>query len=132
MSLLMKGERLQWRQQQQEPRSDVVHQFQLMTLGMFQAVKFGGSKGGPGVSVAIWGGSGWWELEDGSGKEVEPEASEAERAGNINHAAITVNHSKARHTRQVVDTGPALTNFVSIAYWRNCTFITAICCLTSN
>ena len=33
-------------------------------------------------------------------------ASGAERAGNIDHTAITVNHSKARRTRQVVDTGP--------------------------
>ena len=49
-------------------------------------------------------------------------ASGAERAGNIDHTAITVNHSKARRTRQVVDTGPALTNFASIPYWRNRTF----------
>ena len=35
-----------------------VHQSQLMTLGTFQAVKFGGSKGGPGASAASWGGSG--------------------------------------------------------------------------
>ena len=61
-------------------------------------------------------------LEDGSGKEGEPKASGAERAGNIDQTAITVNHSKARRTRQVVDTGPALTNFVSIPYCRNCTF----------
>ena len=32
------------------------------------------------------------------------------RAGNIDHTAITVNHSKVQCTRQVVDTGPALTN----------------------
>ena len=31
-------------------------------------------------------------LEDGSGKEGEPKASVAERAGNIDHTAITVNH----------------------------------------
>ena len=55
-------------------------------------------------------------------KEGEPKASGAERAGNIDHTAITVNHSKARRTRQVVDTGLALTNFASIPYWRNCTF----------
>ena len=61
-------------------------------------------------------------LEDGSGKEGEPKASGAERADNIDHTAITVNHSKARSTRQVVDTGLALTNFASIPYWRNCTF----------
>ena len=53
---------------------------------MFQAVKFGGSKGGPGASSRA--------LEDGSGKEGEPKASGAERAGNIDHTAITVNHSK--------------------------------------
>ena len=35
-----------------------VHRSQLMTLGTFQAVKFGGSKGGPGASEATWGGSG--------------------------------------------------------------------------
>ena len=35
-----------------------VHRSQLMTLGTFQAVKFGGSKGGPGASEASWGGSG--------------------------------------------------------------------------
>ena len=29
-----------------------------MTLETFQAVKFGGSKGGPGASAATWGGSG--------------------------------------------------------------------------
>ena len=46
-------------------------------------------------------------VEDGSGKEGEPKASGAEQAGNIDHTAIT-NHSKARCTRQVVDTGPAL------------------------
>ena len=33
-------------------------------------------------------------LEDGSGKEGEPKASGAERADNIDHTAITVNHSK--------------------------------------
>ena len=63
-----------------------------MTLGTFQAVKFGGSKGGRGASAASWGGSGGrkrgaeagcWALEDGSGKEGEPKASGAERAGNI-------------------------------------------------
>ena len=48
---------------------------------------------------------------DGSGKEGEPKASGAERVGNRDPTAITVNHSKARRTRQVVDTGPALTNF---------------------
>ena len=92
-------------------------------------MKFGGSKGGPRASAASWGGSGCHgakagcrALEDGSGKEGEPKASGAERAGNIDHTAITVNHSKARRTRQVVDTGPALTNFASIPYWRNCTF----------
>ena len=35
-----------------------VHKFQLMTLAMFQAVKFGGFKGGPGASTVIWSGSG--------------------------------------------------------------------------
>ena len=47
---------------------------QLMTLGTFQAVKFGGSKGGPGASVASWGRSVEGQ-EDGSGKEDEPEAA---------------------------------------------------------
>ena len=47
-------------------------------------------------------------LEDGSGKEGEPKANGAGRAGNIDHAAVTVNHSEARRTRQAVDTGPAL------------------------
>ena len=86
-------------------------------------MKFGGSKGGPGASAASWGEAGCRALEDGSGKEGEPKASGAERAGNIDHTAITVNHSKARRTRQVVATGPALTNFASIPnYCRNCTF----------
>ena len=56
----------------------------------FQAVKFGGSKGGPGASEASWGGSGCHgakagcrALKDGSGKEGEPKASGAERAGTI-------------------------------------------------
>ena len=39
-----------------------------MTLETFQAVEFGGSKGGPGAS---WGGRGCRALEDGSGKEGE-------------------------------------------------------------
>ena len=38
-------------------------------------------------------------------------ASGAERAGNIDRTAITVNHSKARRTRQVVDTGPELCEY---------------------
>ena len=43
----------------QKPRGTVfVHRSQLMTLGTFQAVKFGGSKGGPGASAASRGGSG--------------------------------------------------------------------------
>ena len=37
-------------------------------------------------------------LEDGSGKEGEPKASGAERAGNIDHTAVAVNQSKARCT----------------------------------
>ena len=49
-----------------------------MTLETFQAAKFGGSKGGPGASIASWGGSGVPALEDGSSKEGEPK-----RAGNI-------------------------------------------------
>ena len=79
-----------------------------MTLEMFQAAKFGGSKGGPG---AIWGGS---RVPGIGSKEGKPEASGAKRAGNIDHTAITVNHWNA---------GPALTNFASIPYWRNCTFM---------
>ena len=89
-----------------------VHRSQLMTLGTFQAVKFGGSKGGPGASAA-----GYRALEDGSGKEGEPKVSGAERAGNIDHTANTVNHSKARRTRQARSH-----EFASIPYWRNCTF----------
>ena len=95
-----------------------------MTLGTFQAVKFGGSKGGPGASAASRGGSGCHgakagcrALEDGSGKEGEPKASGAERAGNIDHTAVTVNNSKARRTRQARSD-----EFASIPYWRNCTF----------
>ena len=88
-----------------------------MTLGTFQAVKFGGSKGGPGASAASWGGSGCRALEDGGGKEGEPKASGAERAGNIDHTAVTVNNSKARRTRQARSD-----EFASIPYWRNCTF----------
>ena len=75
-----------------------------MTLGTFQAVKFGGSKGGPGAVAGATGRAwragaeaGCRALEDGSGKEGEPKA---ERAGNIDHTAVTVNHSKARRTRQ--------------------------------
>ena len=88
-----------------------------MTLGTFQAVKFGGSKGEPGASAASCGGSGCPALEDGSGKEGEPKASGAERAGNIDHTAVTVNNSKARRTRQARSD-----EFASIPYWRNCTF----------
>ena len=84
---------------------------QLMTLGTFQAVKFGGSKGGQGRVGAE---AGCRALD--RGRTVV--ASGAERAGNIDHAAITVNHSKARRTRQMVDTGHALANFASIPYWR--------------
>ena len=118
-----------------------VHWSQLMTLGTFQAVKFGGSKGGPGASAASrggsrchvgswgssrchvgsWGGSGCLALEDGSSKEGEPKASGAERAGNIDHTYtavhVTINHSKARRTRQACSD-----EFASIPYWRNCTF----------
>ena len=88
----------------------------------FQAVKFGGSKGGPGASAATWGGSGCHgakagcrDLDYGSGKDGEPKASRG-GAGRQHrpYTAITVNHSKARRTRQVVDTGPALTNFSRI------------------
>ena len=57
------------------------------------ALRFGGSKGGPGASAA-----GCRVLEDGSGKEGEPKASGAERTGNIDHTANTVNHSKAPRT----------------------------------
>ena len=64
-----------------------------------------------------WGGSGCRALEDGSGKEGEPKASGAERAGNIDHTAVTVNNSKARRTRQARSD-----EFASIPYWRNCTF----------
>ena len=87
----------------------------------FQAVKLEASKGGLGRAQragAVAGATGREQragaeagcraLEDGSGKEGEPKASGAERAGNIDHAASTVNHSEARHTRQAVDTGPAL------------------------
>ena len=95
----------------------------------FQAVKLEAPRG-PGASAASWGGSGCHgasaagcrALEDGSGKEGEPKASGAERAGNIDHMYTAIYHSKARRTRQVVDTGLALTNFSRIPYWRNCTF----------
>ena len=43
---------------QKRRRTVFVHRSQLMTLGTFQAVKFGGSKGGPGASAASRGGSG--------------------------------------------------------------------------
>ena len=82
-----------------------------MTLETFQAVKLEAPKGGMGRAGAV---AGCRALEDGSGKEGEPKASGAERAGNIDLRAITVNHWKARRTRQVVDTGPALTNFSRI------------------
>ena len=68
----------------------------------FQAVKFGGSKGVPRGERSELGrkrGAGRWRTV------VEKRASGAERAGNIDHTAITANHSKARRTRQVVDTG---------------------------
>ena len=71
-------------------------------------------KGGLGRAQQSGAVAGCRALEDGSGKEGEPKASGAEQAGNIDHRAITVNHSKARRTRQVVDTGLALTNFASI------------------
>ena len=54
-----------------------------MTLGTFQAVKFGGSKGGLGRAKRAGAVAGCRALEDGSGKEGEPKASGAERAGNI-------------------------------------------------
>ena len=37
-------------------------------------------------------------------------------AGNVDHTAITVNRSKARRTRQAMNTGLALTNFANIPY----------------
>ena len=79
-----------------------------MTLETFQAVKLEAPKGGLGRAQRAGAEAGCRALEDGSGKEGEPKASGAERAGNIDHAAITVNHSEARRTRQAVDTGPAL------------------------
>ena len=79
-----------------------------MTLETFQAVKLEASKGGLGRAGAVAGATGREQragaeagcraLEDGSGKEGEPKASGAERAGNIDHAASTVNHSKAPRT----------------------------------
>ena len=74
----------------------------------FQAVKLEASKGGLGRAQRAGAEAGCRALEDGSGKEGEPKASGAGRAGNIDHAASTVNHSEARHTRRAVDTGPAL------------------------
>ena len=85
-----------------------------MTLGTFQAVKFGG---GLGRAQRAGAEAGCRALEDGSGKEGEPKASGAERAGNIDHTAVTVNHSKARRTRQARSD-----EFASIPCWRNCTF----------
>ena len=64
-------------------------------------------KGGLGRAQRAGAEAGCRALEDGSGKEGEPKASGAEWAGNIDHTAITVNRSKARSTRQAVDTGPA-------------------------
>ena len=84
-------------------------------FGDVSSCEVGGFKGGPGAVAGATGReqragaeAGCRALEDGSGKEGEPKASGAERAGNIDHAASTVNHSEARHTRQAVDTGPAL------------------------
>ena len=78
-----------------------------MTLETFQAVKLEASKGGLGRAQragAVAGATGREQragaeagcraLEDGSGKE----ASGVERAGNIDHTANTVNHSKAPRT----------------------------------
>ena len=94
-----------------------------MTLGTFQAVKFGGSKGGPGASR---GGRGCHGAKAGAtGRKrvrrgesgVPGVGGEPKRAGNIDHTAVTVNHSKARRTRQARSD-----EFASIPYWRNCTF----------
>ena len=103
-----------------------VHRFQLMTLETLLAVKFGGSKGGPGASVA---GATGRKRGAGRWRTVVAKRASRRRVGrsgqaHIDHRAITVmiNHSKTRSKRQVVDTGLALTNFASIPYWRNCTF----------
>ena len=49
-------------------------------------------------------GEGRWRMVVAEG---ESEANGVERAGNRDHtAAITFNYFKARHTRQVVNTGP--------------------------
>ena len=91
-----------------------VHRFQLVTLETFQAVKLEAPKGSLGRAQRAGAEAGCRALEDGSGKEGEPKASGAERAGTIDHTAVTV---KARRTRQARSD-----EFASIPYWRNCTF----------
>ena len=83
-------------------------------MGLGRAQRAGAVAGATGRAGAE---AGCRALEDGSGKEGEPKASGAERAGNIDHTAVTVNHSKARRTRQARSD-----EFASIPYWRNCTF----------
>ena len=58
-----------------------------MTLGTFQAVKFGGSKG---ASAASWVPRGEHSGSGVPGVGGRPKASGAERASNIDHTAIVI------------------------------------------
>ena len=90
-----------------------------MTLETFQAVKFGGSKGGPGVSAASWGGSGchgasvaiWGKRGAGRWRTVVAKRASRRRAGR-QHRPYSYHRQSFESARQVVDSGPALTNFV--------------------
>ena len=68
--------------------------FQLVTLETFQAVKLEAPKGGLGRAQRAGAEAGCRALEDGSGKEGEPKASGAERAGNI---GIQLSFESATH-----------------------------------
>ena len=52
----------------------------------------------------------------------KPKASGAERAGNMRPYSYHRQSFESATYKTGVDTGPALTNFASIPYWRNCTF----------
>ena len=66
--------------------------------GLGRAQRAGAVAGATGRAWRAGAEAGCRALEDGSGKEGEPKASGAGRAGNIDHTPITVNHSKARRT----------------------------------
>ena len=65
----------------------------------FQAVKLEAPKGGLGRAQRAGAEAGCRALEDGSGKEGEPKASGAERAGNINltHVYSYISFESATH-----------------------------------